>query len=547
VPDPIELTAVPFEQNGVMAFMGVATAGALDSICSVPWMNPQSKSKDFANDILNGTMDENQWQRMVDHTRVNDIRNFSEQEDKNLFNPILLYVDNKHVKITGKEKEKKISVPFDFLKEHLGAFTDYFPKPEEIDHRPVWIIDGQHRVRGFGSSKRGSRLPIPFVLLTGDGDPEQLAEVALLFTQINTTSKPLDDLHKMYLNYQFCVADGISNYGVKLDNSGEKIIGTYGLPEPTDEGRISRRTYELALWLAAHSESPVLDCVIFQQPPNLKPPNKMVYDAKKFDAATASWFASGIYRDKETDEFANDEVLNFLKALHTNCNNWPDGVLRWVTGKGNGKNFLQGRGPFRIVLDTHRFCTERILESEPKISRPISVERYMEEMAPIRWVDWSATSLKKSGLQGQKNENIRHVNLWIKTAIENGIAFDTEDILNPELESVPGKGLIANPKAIDPVKTSDIDFPGITTLNLEVEIPIHCLSVNWEIEGSVDGDKWKDIEIPGDAIGNTGSRKTIAIRGAHISPNQYLRIRAKFTNGIGSTYSEWVTYSSPSV
>ena len=270
VPDPIELTAVPFEQNGVMAFMGVATAGALDSICSVPWMNPQSKSKDFANDILNGTMDENQWQRMVDHTRVNDIRNFSEQEDKNLFNPILLYVDNKHVKITGEEKEKKISVPFDFLKEHLGAFTDYFPKPEEIDHRPVWIIDGQHRVRGFGSSKRGSRLPIPFVLLTGDGDPEQLAEVALLFTQINTTSKPLDDLHKMYLNYQFCVADGISNYGVKLDNSGEKIIGTYGLPEPTDEGRISRRTYELALWLAAHSESPVLDCVIFQQPPNLK-------------------------------------------------------------------------------------------------------------------------------------------------------------------------------------------------------------------------------------------------------------------------------------
>jgi len=547
IPEAIELTAVPFEQNGVEAFMGVASAGDLDSITSVPWMDPLSKSKDFANDILNGQMDENQWQRMVDHGRVDDIRNFAEQNDKNLFNPVLLYVEEKHVDISGSGKEKKISVPFDFLKEHLGSYTDYFPKPEEIDHRPVWIIDGQHRIRGFGSAKRGSRMHIPFVLLIGDGSLQKVAEIALLFTQINTTSRPLDALHKIYLNYQFCIDDGVTNFGVELDSSGNKITGTYGLPKPNASGRVSRRSYELALYLAAHSESPILDCVIFQRPAGVNISNKMVADAKGFIEKAKGWFDSGIYQDEKTDEFANDEVLNFLKALHTHCNTWPDGKLRWHVGLANNKNFLQGIGPFPVSLETHRLCTERILERDSTVSRPISVDLYMEEMEPIRWVDWDSRALKRSTLRGRTNSNIRHLNLWIKTAIENGISYDHDEILDPEIQSEPGKGLIAPPKAMTPEKTSVVDFPAMKTLNLEVEIPYHCLSVDWICQTSNDGNKWKEIKIPSDAIDVVGSKKTLAIKGEYLEGAQYLKVQARFTNGVGPTISEWLEFSHPSV
>jgi len=546
-PDPIELTAVPFEQNEVEAFMGVATAGDLDSISSVPWMDPTAKSKDFANKILNGNMDENQWQRMVNHKRVDDIRNFAEQNDKNLFNPVLLYAEDKFVEISGKGKEKKISIPFDFLKEHLGSYTDYFPKPDEVDHRPIWIIDGQHRIRGFGSAKRGSRMSIPFVLLIGDGSLEKVAEIALLFTQINTTSKPLDDLHKIYLNYQFCIDDGFTNFGVELDGNGNKKIDTYDLPKPTPGGRESRRSYELALYLAAHSSSPILDCVIFQKPAGVNISNKMVANAKGFIQSTKQWFSTGIYEDEKTDEFANDEVLNFFRALHEQCNNWPDGILRWQTGRANNKNFLQHLGPFRVTLETHKLCTERIFERDPTVHRPISKDMYMKEMEPIRWVDWNSRALKRSNLKGRTNTNIRHLNLWIKTALENGISYSSEEILDSEIESVPGKGLISPPKAMSPEKTSEVDFPGLQTLNLEVEIPIHCLSVDWLCETSLDGAKWKEIKIPSDATGIIGSRKTLAIKGTYLEGSLFLKIRAKFTNGIAPTYSEWLNFTHPNV
>ena len=108
--------------------MGHATAGALDAVCSVPWMDPTLSSADFSNKLLNGQLDENKWQRVVNHDRIEDIRNFANTPGKNLFNPVLLYVDkNKINEIKPLNGTGVISVPFDFLKERKGEFHDYFP------------------------------------------------------------------------------------------------------------------------------------------------------------------------------------------------------------------------------------------------------------------------------------------------------------------------------------------------------------------------------------------------------------------------------------
>ena len=102
----------------------------------------------------------------------------------------------------------------------------------------------------------------------------------------------------------------------------------------------------------------------------------------------------------------------------------------------------------------------------------------MAEMNPIRWVDWDARVLKRSDLKGRTNTNIRHLNLWIKTAIEFGTSYNSDEILDASIQSVPGKGLIAPPSPQTPVKTSANNFPGLQTLNLEVQIPITVLALN---------------------------------------------------------------------
>ena len=546
-PEPIELSVSTFEQNGVKAYMGVANAGVLDSICSVPWMQADMLSKDFADKILNRQMDINKWQRVINHKRVDSIRNFAEQEDKNLFNPVLLYVDKKDVKEYEDENGgTTVEVPFDFLEHFYGSYTDYFPLPEERDQRPIWIIDGQHRIRGFGSSKRGSRMPIPYVLLVGDGSADTVASIALLFTQINTKSEPLDDLHKIYLNYQFGIETPTDDFSIKRDKNGKEITGHSSLPKPTKRGRPSRRAYELALFLAAHPESPILDCVIFQKPPGKNPSNKNVTNSKNFLSHTTSWFKNSIYKKEKLDEICNIEVLNFFKAFKSQCDSWPNRPTLWHVGRANNKSFLQQMGPFPTLLHTHKFCVESLVEKNPDIDRPISQKQFKKLLEPIQWVDWNSSILKKSSLSGRKNDNIKHLNLWIQTAIKKGVSYDHTQTLSSELTSTPGKGLLALPSANKPKKISGDDFPSVAPFILEVEVPHHCLRVKWEAEMG-DGDTFIDLVLSGNDKGKkNGNTSTVTISSPQLEGNRVLRVRAVFVNGIGSSKSKWLTYYHPS-
>jgi hypothetical protein len=73
--------------------------------------------------------------------------------------------------------------------------------------RPLWILDGQHRVHGMANSKQKAN-PIPFVLLLNEGglqyDPALLAS---LFAQVTTSAEPLDQLHEEWLTFAFGLGD----------------------------------------------------------------------------------------------------------------------------------------------------------------------------------------------------------------------------------------------------------------------------------------------------------------------------------------------------
>ena len=559
VPAPLELNLVGFEQDGVKGYMGHATAGALDAVCSVPWMDPTLSSADFSNKLLNGQLDENKWQRVVNHDRIEDIRNFANTPGKNLFNPVLLYVDkNKIDEIKPLNGTGLISVPFDFLKERKGEFHDYLPFPHETDLRPIWIIDGQHRIRGFGSSSRGCDLPIPFVLLVGNGTPEDAARSALIFTEINTKSDPLDDLHKIYLNYQFAM-EGSSqkfDFSVQKDSDGTRILDKDGVPLPTASSRPQRRAFEMALTLAADTDSPLHDCIEFQKPPGQKRKNHLVVNSKNFIDLTSKWFrgSNSIYGDWNTDDFAQKEVQNFFVAFKNLCNQWDDGGRRWETGQGKNKQLLQFEGPFLALMNIAEFSISTLVE-KGHTERPFSSDLFETLLDPLMWVDWKSNSLSKSKLRGRTNQNIKHLTLWMTTAIQNAIQYSSDETLDSELLSKAGRGLLAAPDVCQPVKMSENSWPALATLDFKVDTPIHALKVWWGVQ-AWDGKRWRELDLPKDAITHP---KINILKGAQTVENKLsiasnilpqnctkLQVKAYFSNAQNTSSSDWISFEKPS-
>ena len=542
IPDPIQLDTVVFEQNGVEALMGVATAGQLDSICSVPWMDPKMTSSEFGASVLDNSIDANRWQRLVDHVRIEEIREFAEGQETNLFNPVLLYANQDDVSLndTGNN-HRQVIVPFNFLHNRFGVFTDYFPLPEDYDNRPIWIIDGQHRIRGFGSSKRGSRTPIPFVLVIGDGSAEHVSKVAKIFTEINTTSKELHVLHKIYLNYRFGMVSKLGDYRFKTEN-GEPVFDPEGIPIPLESSRHHRRAYELALYMASVENSPIFSSIQFQAPAGVNSNPVWVSDAYKWMGTTTSWFSTGIYSKDKSDTYCKKECLNFFLAFKELCDSWPGGDSKWHVGASSNKQLLQRKGPFPVLLDTMNYLVKKIIE-DTTVERPISVDKFKRFLEPIKWVDWTDQRLTKSRLAGQNNTNQKHLNLWIQTAIENGHSYSKSEILDASEESVAGKGIIALPKRNQISLKSTESFPVLRSMQVKIEMPIHCTKYTWQVQSGHDDD-FKAVEIIKDDITEEDSHSILTITPEHITAEcTHIKIVVAFDNGMGTAYSGEKVYS----
>jgi DGQHR domain-containing protein len=543
VPQPITLDTVQFEQNGLPALMGTATAGELDSICSVPWMDPKIKSSEFGKLLLDGSLDSNKWQRVVDHERVKSIRKFAEGEKNNLLNPVLLFVNAESVSISeGDGGHRIVEIPFDFLVERHGVYTDYFPLPEDHDSRPIWIIDGQHRIRGFGSSKKGSKMSIPFVLIVGDNSTTTISKVAKLFTEINTKSEELSELHKIYLNYRYGMVSTTGDFSFEVENGMPKI-DSEGLPIPTESGRKCRRAYELALFMTSSEDSPIYDSIQFQKPPGVNSNPKWVSDAHKWMQTVQGWFSSGIYGEKESDLFCRNECMSFFKAFKELCDDWPSGGSRWHVGATADKQLFQRRGTFPVLLNIFQYCVEEIASSElPR--PPISTEEFVEFMQPIKWVDWRHDRINSAPLSGQNNTNWKHLEMWVKTAIENGVSYSNSEILDETKESIPGMGLIAQPKRQEITRVGPTKFPDMAPLILKVKKPHHCTKLQWLVEAG-SGDAYEKVEPKCLVTEYEGEYNILTIKQPCIGTHNSIKVKVEFTNGMGTRYSVEKKYSKP--
>jgi len=398
-------------------------------------------------------------------------------------------------------------------------------------------------------SVRGHQLSIPFVLITGNQSKADRLMIAKVFTEINTNSVALDSLHQLYLRYKFCMPDR------RAGKSGE-ICGQHDFSTEDDDvtptlcGRPQRRSYELAMMMASTKHSPLYDMVEFQRPAvkGRRRANKICISATNWVAYARKWFLKGsIYADLRTDAFIQDEVMNFFKAFEETCKlNWPSDQPRWKPGWGRGKPLLQFEGPFLSLLELYPKLVQHIRESED-IKDEISQDTFVRYLSPLQKVDWNSPTLKKSNLSGRKNDNVRHLVMWMWTAIYTQSQGTEEEILDRDIQSVPGKGLIANPKPAEIRKTTGGEWPTSSSpVQFQVEYPDHTLGSSWTVRWVTANApiSWDPAEMKSKgavAIKSTlsGSRRTeLTILKENIPPNALgVEIECSLKNGNGETTS----------
>ena len=85
-----------------------------------------------------------------------------------------------------------------------GIWTVSVPDGRAAGSKPLWILDGQHRINGLaGSAQKGDELPVVLLLNDDAGESYRGSDFASLFAQVTTTAKKLDELHNAWLTFAY--------------------------------------------------------------------------------------------------------------------------------------------------------------------------------------------------------------------------------------------------------------------------------------------------------------------------------------------------------
>ena len=147
------------ENHGVLYpyFLGAADAKELIKVSEAPSFAPNTEHSSIAGEVLKTPMAH--WQRPVIDAKVNTIAENFDLVGELMPNPVLLAVN----------PLKNIEVVEDLSGSGIrsGLWTIKVPIPTNVDEKPLWIIDGQHRLKGMAKTTVVTS-PLPFVLLHGE-------------------------------------------------------------------------------------------------------------------------------------------------------------------------------------------------------------------------------------------------------------------------------------------------------------------------------------------------------------------------------------------
>lgn len=175
----------------------------LIKIAEVPSFPKDKSHHQIAQDIHTPPVD--QWQRPEDERKIEKINTIYSNTNKNnlMANPVLIGIaqpninESNYIQIRPKVVNIHDTIyPIDDLYEVEVNNSTH-------SNKPLWILDGQHRIAGLEKSTQRNQ-PIPFVLLYDEQlfTPPFLAEI---FTHVTTGATPMEPLHQEWMKYSFAL------------------------------------------------------------------------------------------------------------------------------------------------------------------------------------------------------------------------------------------------------------------------------------------------------------------------------------------------------
>jgi hypothetical protein len=176
-------------------FVGFSTAGEFADVAEAPAFTKHTTHSDICTNILTPPVKD--WQRPLSDPRISQIASVYSQPGELMPNPVLLCENTTlgHRLIVTRQQTNS-GVPTEVWEVEIDA-------PAGIPGRPLWILDGQHRIRGLAASAQ-SASPLPVVLLLNQGQTSYSGPaLAKIFAQVTTEATPLTDLHQEWLTFAF--------------------------------------------------------------------------------------------------------------------------------------------------------------------------------------------------------------------------------------------------------------------------------------------------------------------------------------------------------
>lgn len=189
--------------NTYPMYTGFLQASLLIEIAEVPSFAKNKPHHRIADDVIKPPIDE--WQRPEEKDKIQIIKEIygDINKDNLMANPVLLGTARQNLLPPNVE----IYLTQKIVKSSSGEIIpipnlyEVEVKYDSTQKRPLWILDGQHRIKGLSISKQKNEL-IPFVLLHDSQKytPPYLAEI---FTHVTTGAKPMDPIHGEWMKFAF--------------------------------------------------------------------------------------------------------------------------------------------------------------------------------------------------------------------------------------------------------------------------------------------------------------------------------------------------------
>ena len=197
MPEIIKLTCQRYEiHNGGITYpylLGATEARQLQRISDAPSFEHSTPNQQIASEVL--VPPTQHWQRPIIMKKVIEIGQRFDKETEIMPNPVLLAVNpSKQIKVTREVTATGVQT---------GLWSVEIEVPGAPgDDKPLWIIDGQHRVAGLAQTQL-SQSPLPFVLLHSDHGVYLPGNLARIFAQVTTEATPLNPIHEAWMQFVF--------------------------------------------------------------------------------------------------------------------------------------------------------------------------------------------------------------------------------------------------------------------------------------------------------------------------------------------------------